>query len=53
MSTSELYKESEWCMEFTNQEILDYFVSAFKNNPNVYLRILSDDEEFAEGTDKK
>ncbi|WP_431809778.1 hypothetical protein [Brevibacillus agri] len=53
MNMDVLYKESEWCMEFSNQEIIDYFVSPLKDKQNVSIKILSEDEEVPEYTDKK
>lgn len=53
MGVNELYKESEFCMNFENSELINYFVSIFKNNPNVDLRIFSDYEEVPENTNKK
>lgn len=45
MNIEELYKESECCMEFNNEEILDYFVKPLKDKPNLMIKILTEDKE--------
>lgn len=36
---------SEYCMEFSNEELYKYLISKFENNSDVIIRTLSDDEE--------
>lgn len=45
MNIEELYKESECCMGFSNEEILDYFVKPLKDKPNLMIKILTEDKE--------
>lgn len=53
MNIEELYKESDYCMEFSNQEILDYFIQPLKDNPNILIKILTEDKEISEFEDEK
>ncbi len=43
MEQIKLYEETEYCMEFSNMEIIDNFVAYFNDIPNVCMRILTDD----------
>ncbi|MEI4803208.1 hypothetical protein WAZ07_18305 [Bacillus sp. FJAT-51639] len=52
MRKEELYQEAEHCMKFTNEEILRYFVKPLSMNPDVDIRIVSDDEEIPGDLDK-
>lgn len=36
---------SEYCMEFSNEELYKYLITKFENNSDVIIRTLSDDEE--------
>lgn len=36
---------SEYCMEFSNEELYKYLITKFDNNSDVSIRILSNDEE--------
>ncbi|URZ02569.1 hypothetical protein CLAUR_025810 [Clostridium felsineum] len=47
-----LYQETDWCMKFTNEEILKYFINSFDNNSDVDISILSDDEEISKDSNK-
>ncbi|SFI02111.1 MULTISPECIES: hypothetical protein [unclassified Bacillus (in: firmicutes)] len=53
MRIEELYPETDWCMKFTNEEILKYFVEPLSMNSDVDIRVLSDDEEIPKDSDKQ
>lgn len=36
---------SEYCMEFSNEELYKYIITRFENNSDVIIKTLSDDEE--------
>jgi len=41
---------SEWCMQFSNEELYKYFITKFDNNPDVVIKTLSDDDQEIEIT---
>lgn len=53
MRIEDLYQETEYCMKFTNEEILKYFVEPLSMNSDVDIKILSDDEEVQKDSNKK
>ncbi|OWA35218.1 hypothetical protein B9G55_11160 [Saccharibacillus sp. O16] len=48
-----IYSEDQYCMEFSNEEILDFLVNPLVENYNLPLKIFAkDQEEFNADTDK-
>lgn len=52
MIKKELYTKTEWCMNFTNKEIMEYFVQPLTANPDINIKLLSDDREIKEDSNE-
>ncbi|KPV58252.1 hypothetical protein QJ48_17370 [Paenibacillus sp. A3] len=50
MQVEKINNGSEWCMQFSNEELYKYLITKFDGNLDVIIRTLSDDEQEVEIT---
>ncbi len=48
MQEEKIDYDSEWCMEFSNEELYKYLITKFDNDSNVIIKTLSDDDDEVE-----